>query len=210
MRHCHAAAAGGQSPAAPVSPDARPGRDQPHGFQQWRHGRCRGQSESAHGAGHRRHQYRRQQGQHRPHRRLRHLFRTAVAAGRLRHGECFIPQHAGPARAARQRRTDAASGLDGGGPQSPRLQAAAAENRARPGCERDGRDRRCRARQRHRRADRLQHHHRAAGAGLKACGRNRRPVRQTVVCALHHRAARNAQQAGRQCHIGGRGRHRIG
>ncbi len=43
----------------------------------------------------RRHQYRRQQGQRRPYRRLRADFRDAGAVGRLCDGECLLAQHAG-------------------------------------------------------------------------------------------------------------------
>ena len=70
-RHAHAAAAVGQSAAAPVPADRGPRRHQPPRLQQSRPGRRFGAAGQARPQPrHRRGQYRRQQGQSRPHRRL--------------------------------------------------------------------------------------------------------------------------------------------
>ena len=100
----------------------------------------------------------------RPHRRLPRRLHASCAARRLRHDQRLVAQHAGTARPAKSRRTDPASGGgDAGAREHSAIHSAAAEDRARSRCACARRYRRSRDRLRHRRADRLQHHHRAAG-----------------------------------------------
>ena len=157
-RDADAAAAGRQSAPAPVPAGRGPRRHQPHGLQQSRPGRCAGAAgEARPQPRHRRRQYRRQQGQRGPHRRL--------CRGRARHGagrrlsdhQHQLAQHAGPAPIAGRRR---AARLAFGGRRSAagRRSASLPQGRAGPRRRRARPDRPRRPAARHRRHHRRQHH----------------------------------------------------
>ena len=96
-----AEAAGGQSAPAGVPAAARRGGHQPLRPQQ-RRPRCGAPAprQPPRPSGHRRREYRRQQGFGGSHRRLRDLHRAPVRARRFPHHQRVVAEHAGPARPA--------------------------------------------------------------------------------------------------------------